>query len=335
MEAETEPTADLYLRLAMRFRAPAPGSDPEAQAAYTRLFVIPGRATISPYESVHREGRLMGQAAEKASASYAEADLQLPSHLGELPDHISTELAFMAHLADQENKDPQGADRWRARQLAFLEQHLAQWVPGLCARILANDAHSFYHSAARLAVELIEGDRERLTSQAVQVPVASDAPLADRPSTPSFDKRFLNLTLQIPGHACTLCTLCADACQRRAISVRCEPRSISLIFYAAACNGCRACLRLCPEGAIQLLRGPALPAPPTEPPRVVLTAERVICPGCQQPHIAVPWLKRLQVLMRGQATLKRSLAYCPMCKVGERGDTSQSASAPQEVHAYG
>lgn len=164
-------------------------------------------------------------------------------------------------------------------------------------------------------------------------------PLADaesRLSTRSQDSKHapnkrsrchLDIRLGVNSSLCTLCTLCADNCQPDALTVVCTPTALELAFDPARCNGCRACLRLCPEGAIIINRGPAPGADAGAPRSVVATASRAVCPECHHPHVPEPWLERLaerlgggeSVPASGMHAIRRSLALCPLCKAGSEG----------------
>jgi TorA maturation chaperone TorD len=105
-----------------------------------------------PFESVIREQRLPGDATTAVAAFYKEAGLA--AHIEEAgpPDHLASELKFMALCAMREaaawegERDEEALD-WQDRQAGFLEQHLLAWAPAHCAQV-AGTARTDYHRAA-------------------------------------------------------------------------------------------------------------------------------------------------------------------------------------------
>jgi TorA maturation chaperone TorD len=85
---------------------------------YTRLFrgISAGLGPPPPYESLYRGDRLMGQFAEAVRRHYSAAgfgDLVPPTTL---PDHLGTELQFLAMLSLREAEAEAEAERPRARR---------------------------------------------------------------------------------------------------------------------------------------------------------------------------------------------------------------------------
>ena len=132
---------------------------------YNRLFVGPGRPQAPPYESVYRDprGLVMGPAARGVERRYAEAGLAIATDHRDLPDHVATELGFMAYLAMQE-AEAQGEDAtaWLERERTFLRDHLTVWLPRFCQRVREVSRHPFYTALAELTMTLVSLDAERL-----------------------------------------------------------------------------------------------------------------------------------------------------------------------------
>ena len=323
MEPEIAPRSQRYWDLALAFRLPEAGAPSDLSLAFTRLFLGPGRPIAHPYESVYVEGRLAGEAAAQVERSYAEAGLQMSAAGRELPDHVSLELAFMGCLAAQEERDPELRAVWRDRQRRFLHEHLARWLPKFCEKIESSETHPYYNDAARAAKELIGEDVARLSYPLADAESRLSTRSQDSEHAPSQRSRdHPNIRLGVNSSLCTLCTLCADNCQPDALTVVCTPTALELAFDPARCNGCRACLRLCPEGAIIINRGPAPGVDAGAPRSVVAAASRAVCPECHHPHVAEPWLERLaerlgggeSIPASGMQAIRRSLALCPLCK---------------------
>ena len=101
--------------------------DPEAlldrlAIDYTQLFHGPVER-ISPYECIQLGDSedLMGPAAEEVRRFMADAGFAVTPESGELPDHISVELAFMAELARREAAAIEADDGKTAEFAAALE----------------------------------------------------------------------------------------------------------------------------------------------------------------------------------------------------------------------
>lgn len=131
---------------------------------YNRLFVGPGRAQAPPYESFYRNewGLLMGPPALEVERRYAEAGLTLAPDHRDLPDHVATELGFMAYLTMQEAeaKDEE-RQTWLEREHLFLRDHLSVWLPLLCRRVKEVSRHAFYTALAELSETFVRLDMQR------------------------------------------------------------------------------------------------------------------------------------------------------------------------------
>jgi TorA maturation chaperone TorD len=87
-----------------------------------------------------------------------------PDH-HDLPDHVATELGFMAYLAMQE-AEAQGKDAlvWLDKERAFLRDHLIVWLPRFCQRVQAESQHPFYTALAELAMTFVSLDAQQIES---------------------------------------------------------------------------------------------------------------------------------------------------------------------------
>ncbi len=104
-----------------------------------------------PYESVFRENKLPGESTIAVAAAYAEAGIAPPVPETGPADHLGAELRFLALLCQRESEAWQAADHavavaWIERERAFLDDHVLQWVPEHCQRLVAL-ATSPYHGA--------------------------------------------------------------------------------------------------------------------------------------------------------------------------------------------
>ena len=112
---------------------------------YTRLFVnAPGRIPAPPYASYYLTGLLAQEPAKEALSFYEQEGL---SPKGPEPaDHLSYELAFMAHLL---------ARGKRNLLEEFLHQHFWRWFPLFKAALFAAKPHPFYQSLAEITEEVL------------------------------------------------------------------------------------------------------------------------------------------------------------------------------------
>ena len=146
------------------------GSDVEQtllglEVEYNRLFVGPGQPQAPPYESVYRgsRGLVMGPPAQDAVQRYAEAGLAVLPDFRDLPDHVATELGFMAYLTWQEAAaGSDGGAIWRERERGFLAEHLEVWLPRFCRRVKDASRHPFYTAVADLTLTFVSLDLQEL-----------------------------------------------------------------------------------------------------------------------------------------------------------------------------
>jgi DMSO reductase family type II enzyme chaperone len=138
------------------------------EVEFNRLFVGPGRPQAPPYESFYRDkwGLVMGPSARDVERRYAEAGLALAPDHHDLPDHVATELGFMAYLAMQEAEARDG-DRqtWLRRERLFLRDHLSVWLPLFCRRVKEASRHPFYTALAELTETFLSLDVHRLVNR--------------------------------------------------------------------------------------------------------------------------------------------------------------------------
>lgn len=115
------------------------------RAEHSRLFVVPGRWYIPPYESVYTgdtPGQLWGEPTLSVLKEYMREGLK-PVHTDEPPDHIVCEMDFMCYLCEKEARAWDMGDREKAMavlgaQARFLKEHLVQWIPAFAARVRAS-----------------------------------------------------------------------------------------------------------------------------------------------------------------------------------------------------
>ncbi len=145
----------------------------ELAVEHTRLFgaVSPAYGPPPPYKSEHRPSQVPAELAAAVSAFYAAAGLA-PDDDAAPPDHLGTELKFLALLCHEE------AEAWRAgatgnalgilqQERGFLDAHLMPWAPAYLATVEANARHPLYGRVAALAAMFITED-ECFTDETVR-----------------------------------------------------------------------------------------------------------------------------------------------------------------------
>jgi DMSO reductase family type II enzyme chaperone len=92
---------------------------------------------------------------------------------GDRPDHVSTELEFLAFLAAKRaaSSSPDERDLCRGAEDAFLNEHLGTWFPAFCRRTRGR-GDGFYSALARLGERFIA---EELADRGLE-PEQRDAP---------------------------------------------------------------------------------------------------------------------------------------------------------------
>jgi len=148
---------------------PGPMVLDDLEREYMDLFVVPNPRYVAPYESVFRDswsspveggapikGLLMGDSSLAVQRCYDEAGVTPGDGL---PDHVATELQFMAWLwarqAVSGSDDGALIAELRSR---FRADHVARWIADLSGRVAERDRLGFYAAALRVTEAVIEGD---------------------------------------------------------------------------------------------------------------------------------------------------------------------------------
>ncbi len=140
---------------------------------YARLFLGPGKH-ISPHESVHHQredgdwGTLWGAATVEVKKFIETIGLEYEPDYKGMPDHVSVEFEFMAVLARREAKAWAESDEAIARscvamQKKFLKEHLIQWIPDFCQKVIKQAELPFYHAVAELTRSFIEFENKEFS----------------------------------------------------------------------------------------------------------------------------------------------------------------------------
>lgn len=137
---------------------------------YARVFIgagLPVKGGAYPYESFYTspDRILMQDARDEVLKFYRQEGLDKSSEFAEPEDHLALELEFMAFLCHKTAGALNVGDRTAAlgylsTQAVFLEQHLLNWVPLLCADIQRLARTSFYRAVAQITLAYLQLERE-------------------------------------------------------------------------------------------------------------------------------------------------------------------------------
>lgn len=140
-----------------------------ARSAYMKLFVGPETLPAPPWESVYvaREPLLFQESTLAVRHAYCEEGFCVEGHPHVADDHLAFELDFMARLAaltvDAEARnDALEARRLVRVQIAFLDEHLLQWIDDFSRDMNDRVEDCLYVSVALLARSFLKRDRALL-----------------------------------------------------------------------------------------------------------------------------------------------------------------------------
>ncbi|WP_166338563.1 TorD/DmsD family molecular chaperone [Xiamenia xianingshaonis] len=169
---------------------------------YARVFLAAGvyeGDTAVPFESVYTspEGIMMQDSRDDVVRVYAKNGLVIPRDLNVPEDHLAFELEFMSRMsgriaeaieaeADRSAAnaaaagagEPGAAEALAHTQLAFIDEHLLNWVPDLLSRVEAWAKLPFYPAITAMALCYIRENRALLEEflEPAQLPAPTDAP---------------------------------------------------------------------------------------------------------------------------------------------------------------
>jgi len=139
---------------------------------HTRLFcgISEEYGPPPPYESLWREGVLMGESTVQVARSYLEAGYQPDGRFAPL-DHLVEELRFMASLCNGEHEaqakgDAELSAQLRDKQLRFLADHLGIWIGEYSSKIAEQSTEAFYRSLAQVTATVVAQDAAELLDMA-------------------------------------------------------------------------------------------------------------------------------------------------------------------------
>lgn len=137
---------------------------------YNNLFMVPGGQFVTPYESVYRGSRteggkevlglLNGPETLDVRDHYRRLQVEIDPRRRAPADFVGNELEFMHLLVARERDawqrgDEEVAQVYLRHQRDFLLDHLARWLPELCARLAAATRQPLYRAVAAMTGELV------------------------------------------------------------------------------------------------------------------------------------------------------------------------------------
>lgn len=171
-----------------RFAAAAGGGRvlDELRDAHQRLFTHIEPEDCPPYETAYEPGDVFRQSDTMADvgAFYLAHGVQVGGVERERPDHLVTELEFMALMALKEaharqERGPDDVAECVRTQAAFLADHLGRWAPGTGRRIATVGTSALLRDAGGLLAAWVEADMAHLGVAPLEVldePVARPEP---------------------------------------------------------------------------------------------------------------------------------------------------------------
>lgn len=289
---------------AQALAALAPASETELRKQYARVMAPPGQRPPALYESLHRDGRLMGETALEVEQQYRR--LGVAPVQGELPDHASVELAFLGSLTMAEaeigdSRDAKLLARLRHERRAFLRKHAGVWLPELGAA-LAVAGEPFYRVVGGWLRAFLH---EEMASRRQRV------------------QRLRALPALTDHAACTLCGLCTGRCTTGALQISEDTGETRLVLLEARCTGCSLCTAICPQAVLTMAVDyssskdvqPASSADQETGAQILRRSARLACPQCGRPTVSQAELDGVFARLQLGAEMEQRLRLCVMCKV--------------------
>lgn len=164
-----------YLQLAEYIDSVAKNPDlvNELPIEHTALFVLP--SGVIPHEAVYcdKKKRLGGKNTMEVAQFYQRAGAEILEECIEMPDHLGIELQFMEFLCRIEKelsikRQGEGLRECHNLQIAFLNDHLLQWVFQCCRDITRESENGFYKAIANLISDFLHGEKQYMAKLAAE-----------------------------------------------------------------------------------------------------------------------------------------------------------------------
>lgn len=249
---------------------------------YHQLFAGQNRPQLWLYESLVRDGRLVGPTTFAVEKTYRATGLEVAS--AELPDHASVELSFLAYLVQREADAQEEGHQWRSARRLFIKAHAGQWLPSL-GNALAYQGGPVYGPIGCLLAAVLH--EEMHVARRANQDGTRHLPLIPQPDM------------------CNLCGFCVQVCPTQALAVSETDDATTLLLNSQACIVCERCVRICGPQAITI---EVIDIDTNV--QVLRESPRAHCLACQQPMVSEAELQAVA------ARLGRPewLAYCQTCR---------------------
>ncbi len=234
-----------------------------------------------------RTGRFLGPEMIALERLYRVMGLEVVG--AEAADHVSVELAFLAHLSERQAAEPSLASKWKRLERMFIKRHAGQWLPAL-GRLLAASGDEVYGPVGALVADWT------LESQ---LPKRRQGKQNSKIHRPFIGREEL----------CTLCGFCVQVCPTGVLKIHETTQDTMLQVTASPCNGCRKCITACPPEVLTVRRINSEYSLLDE--SVVLRrSPRVYCPGCREATVSQAELD----FVSEQLGQPEWLPYCLPCR---------------------
>lgn len=144
---------------------------------FTRLFLFSPDGRLAPYESLQKPGAsglLNGPEAWEVSAYIESAGFEYSGQYKDMPDHISVQLGFLAHLAEEESNAfakqcfSNAANTIRFQQ-EFFQRFIGTWVFAFLEKIIDRSEVAFYSSLARFTADFLRQEQADIENRLVAI----------------------------------------------------------------------------------------------------------------------------------------------------------------------
>jgi TorA maturation chaperone TorD len=170
---------------------------------YAFLFLGVGSDNVALCESAYRNerGLLFQNAYFDILEKYREVGLGKREDFSEPEDHLSLEVAYMAHLCRRiissiETEKEKEAEQFAQFQKNFLEDHLLPWVPKFSSSLSKISPSKFYKALAYLLAGYIKIDFDFLDSLLPTVAVGKAASGGNRRNWKGGGKKKIRRNMQ-------------------------------------------------------------------------------------------------------------------------------------------
>lgn len=252
----------------------------DSLATWKKLLTGNGHSPLAAYESLYRNGRLLGPVMFLVKTEYQSAGLEVEGP--ELPDHIAIELEFLSFLTEHEAKKGRSTRRWGQVRRRFIKNHAAQWMPGFGQQLVSTN-DPVWTALGQLLEAVIT-----------------------LPETRPSSRHREGLPVIHETNRCSLCGFCVQVCPVRALYIGENAEATTLILLPDLCIQCRKCEQICGEETLVLEKSGL-----SVEPIILRQSPRVVCPGCNQ--VTVSEAELLAVATR-LGEHPQWLDYCMECR---------------------